>query len=46
MLYFPSASAVFAVGRVLHPGATELLDDTGQRGKGENPASAKEVREV
>lgn len=44
--YLPSASALFAVGRILHPRATELLDDTGQRRKGQNPASAKEVREV
>jgi len=44
--YFPSVSAVFAVGCILHPRATELLDDTGQRRKGQNSASAKEVREV
>lgn len=44
--YFPSVSAVSAVGRVLHPRATELLDDTGQRRKGQNPAGAEEVREV
>nr|XP_009932302.1 PREDICTED: ras association domain-containing protein 5 [Opisthocomus hoazin] len=34
------------VGCILHPRATELLDDTGQRRKGQNSASAKEVREV
>lgn len=36
-------SAGFAVGRLLHPGAAELPDDPGQRGEGQNPASAQEV---
>lgn len=38
--------AVPAVGRVLHPRATELLNDPGQRREGQNPASEKEVREI